>query len=95
MELLKTWLARIVIVIAGVWTIVVGAGDTTSGNGTAWIVTGIAAILFAVYATIRGLSGEAKGEKKQVIGLINLEKWYDFVVVGILIVIVIIAWVAT
>jgi hypothetical protein len=93
MEFLKTWLARIIIAIAGVWTIIVGAGDTTSGNGTAWIVTGIAAIAFAIYATVRGLQGEPKGEKKQVIGLISLEKWYDFVVVAVLIVIVIIAWV--
>jgi hypothetical protein len=91
MELLKTWLARIVIAIAGVWTIIVGAGATT--KGTAWIITGIAAIAFAVYASVRGMQGDPKGEKKQVIGLISLDKWYDFVVVGVLIVIVIIAWV--
>ncbi len=94
MEMLKTWLARIVIAIAGIWTIVSGASDT-SGNQVALIVTGIALIAFAVYATVRGLSGEAKGEKKQVLGLMNMEKWYDIAVAAGLIIVCIIAWVAT
>jgi hypothetical protein len=94
MPFIKTWLARIIIAIAGVWTIVSGAGDTT-GNQVALIVTGIALLAFAVYATIRGLAGEPKGEDEQVMGLITPSKWYDLAVIGGLIVVVIIAWVAT
>ena len=91
MDFLKTWLGRIIIAVAGVITIAASA-SAHGPKEAAGIVTGIVLIVFAIYATIRGLTGDAQGSDDQVIGLVNVNAWYDFVVVGGLIVVCAIAW---
>lgn len=86
------WIGRIVFAAAGVILIVVSASQH-GPKEAAGIITGVACVLFAIYATIRGLAGGVQAEDQQVIGLINLSKWYDIVVFLVLLVVSIIAWV--
>jgi len=96
MDFVKTWLGRIIFATAGIILIAVYASGHDPKQA-AGIVTGVCAVVFAIYATIRGLAGgvEVKGGGKgtQLIGLISLSAWYDFVVLGVLVLASIIAWV--
>jgi hypothetical protein len=93
MDFLKTWLGRLIFAAAGVVLIAVSASQHT-GKWTAGVVTGVACVLFALYATIRGLAGSVEAsDGPQVIGLIDVSKWYDFVVLSVLTLISVIAWI--
>jgi hypothetical protein len=92
LKFLQTWLGRIAFGAAGVILIITSV--TAHGpKEAAGIVTGLACIVFAIYATIRGLSGDVRVSRTQFVGLIDLGTWYDFVVAGVLALISIIAWI--
>lgn len=94
MDFLKMWLGRLIFAAAGVILVVTSVAQH-GPKEAAGIVTGIAAFGFAVYSTIRGVTGTTSasgGPPKQAIGLIDVSKWYDFVVLGGLTLVSVIAW---
>ncbi len=93
MDQILKWAGRIIVFGVGVVAIILAA--SSHGPGMAMgIVRGIAAIAIAVYATIRGLSGTTTGDDDQFFGLVSPSKWYDWLVVGGLFVVIIITFVA-
>jgi hypothetical protein len=92
LKFLETWLGRIAFAAAGVILIITSV--TAHGpKEAAGIVTGVACIAFAIYATIRGLSGDVRVSLTQFVGLIDISAWYDLVVLGVLALISIFAWI--
>jgi hypothetical protein len=90
------WLGRAIIAATGVILIISGV-VTHSPKLVAMIVTGIAIIAVAVYATIRDLGGTTRAdeETQAFLGVVELEKWYDWVVVLGLIAVCVVVWIVT
>ena len=91
LDFAKTWGGRLIVAAAGVVSIVTTVTQH-SAHPIGGIVTGVCAIVFAIYATIRGVAGDAKVSLSQAIGLIDVTAWYDFVVAGVLIVVAAVSW---
>jgi hypothetical protein len=86
------WVGRIIVFGVGVVAIVMGA--TSHGHDMAMgIIRGIAAVGIAVYATVRGSAGTTQvTDDTQLLGLINPNLWYDWLVVGGLFVVIVITF---
>lgn len=91
LDFAKTWGGRLIVAATGVVSIVTSV-QAHSAHEAAGIITGVCAIVFAIYATIRGVAGDANVSLTQAIGLIDLTAWYDFVVAGVLIVVAAVSW---
>ncbi len=85
------WIARLLVLGAGIGFLATGASMHPVHVPS--IVTGIALIILAVYATIRDLAGTVRAEDEQIVGLISPSTWYDWVVFLVLIAAVVIAWI--
>jgi hypothetical protein len=88
------WLGRAVIAAAGV-ILIIASVAAHSPKLVASIVTGLAAIGLAVYASLRGLDGTTRAdeETQALLGIIELETWYDWLVGIAVIVICILVWI--